>query len=53
MREDFTKRDDENWLRHTLSWLHNDGRVRLDYRPVCLQPYSNEVSTIPPKERVY
>ena len=52
-REDFPKRDDENWLRHTLSWLDNDGRVRLDYRPVHLQPYSNEVSTIPPKERVY
>jgi succinate dehydrogenase / fumarate reductase flavoprotein subunit len=52
-REDFTRRDDENWLRHTLSWLDNDGRVRLDYRPVHLQPYSNEVSMIPPKERVY
>jgi succinate dehydrogenase / fumarate reductase, flavoprotein subunit len=52
-REDFPKRDDENWLRHTLSWLNDDGRVRLDYRPVHLQPYSNEVSTIPPKERVY
>jgi succinate dehydrogenase / fumarate reductase, flavoprotein subunit len=52
-REDFAKRDDENWLRHTLSWLDNDDRVRLDYRPVHLQPYSNEVSTIPPKERVY
>jgi succinate dehydrogenase / fumarate reductase, flavoprotein subunit len=52
-REDFPKRDDEHWLRHTLSWLDNDGHVRLDYRPVHLQPYSNEVSTIPPKERVY
>ncbi len=52
-REDFPKRDDEHWLRHTLSWLDNNGRVRLDYRPVHLQPYSNEVSTIPPKERVY
>jgi succinate dehydrogenase / fumarate reductase, flavoprotein subunit len=52
-REDFPKRDDENWLKHTLSWLNEDGRVRLDYRPVHLQPLSNEVSTIPPKERVY
>jgi len=52
-REDFPKRDDENWLKHTLSWLHQDGRVRLDYRPVHLQPLSNEVATIPPKERVY
>jgi succinate dehydrogenase / fumarate reductase flavoprotein subunit len=52
-REDFPKRDDENWLKHTLSWRDDDGRVRLDYRPVHLQPLSNEVSSIPPKERVY
>jgi len=52
-REDFPKRDDENWLKHTLSWLDQDGTVRLDYRPVHLQPLSNEVASIPPKERVY
>jgi succinate dehydrogenase / fumarate reductase, flavoprotein subunit len=52
-REDFPKRDDENWLKHTLSWLDQEGHVRLDYRPVHLQPLSNEVATIPPKERVY
>ena len=52
-RGDFPKRDDENWLRHTLSWLDDDGRVRLDYRPVHLRPLSNEVASIPPKERVY
>jgi succinate dehydrogenase / fumarate reductase flavoprotein subunit len=52
-REDFPKRDDENWLKHTLSWLDDDGRVRLDYRPVHLKPLTNDVATIPPKERVY
>jgi succinate dehydrogenase / fumarate reductase, flavoprotein subunit len=52
-REDFPKRDDEHWLRHTLAWLDDDGRVRLDYRPVHMQPLSNEVSSILPKERVY
>jgi succinate dehydrogenase / fumarate reductase flavoprotein subunit len=52
-REDFPQRDDERWLKHTLSWLDDDGRVRLDYRPVHLQPLSNEVASIPPKERVY
>ena len=36
-----------------LSWLDNNERVRLDWRPVHLQPYSNEMSTIPPKECVY
>jgi len=52
-REDFPNRDDENWLKHSLSWLDQDGRVRLDYRPVHLQPLSNDIATIPPKERVY
>jgi succinate dehydrogenase / fumarate reductase flavoprotein subunit len=52
-REDFPKRNDESWLKHTLCWLEADGRVRLDYRPVHLKPLTNEVATIPPKERVY
>ena len=52
-REDYPKRDDQNWLKHTLAWLDDDGTVRLDYRPVHLQPLSNEVASIPPKERVY
>jgi succinate dehydrogenase / fumarate reductase flavoprotein subunit len=52
-REDFPNRDDENWLKHTLSWLDDAGDVRLDFRPVHLQPLSNDVSTIPPGKRVY
>jgi succinate dehydrogenase / fumarate reductase flavoprotein subunit len=52
-REDFPKRDDEHWLKHTLCWLDDHGRTRLDYRPVHLQPLSNDVASIPPKERVY
>jgi len=52
-REDFPKRDDQNWLKHTLSWRDADGRVRLDFRPVHLKPLTNEVTSIPPKERVY
>ncbi|MFB6418969.1 succinate dehydrogenase flavoprotein subunit [Bradyrhizobium tunisiense] len=52
-REDFPKRDDANWLKHSLCWLDDGGRARLDYRPVHLRPLSNEVQAIPPKERVY
>jgi succinate dehydrogenase / fumarate reductase flavoprotein subunit len=52
-REDFPKRDDANWLKHSLCWLDDAGRAHLDYRPVHLQPLSNEVQAIPPKERVY
>jgi succinate dehydrogenase / fumarate reductase, flavoprotein subunit len=52
-REDFPRRDDENWLKHTLCWLDDAGHARLDYKPVHLRPLSNAVPTIPPKERVY
>ncbi|HZB91469.1 MAG TPA: succinate dehydrogenase flavoprotein subunit [Stellaceae bacterium] len=52
-RDDYPKRDDEHWLKHSLAWLDDRDRVRLDYRPVHLQPLSNEVPSIPPKERVY
>jgi len=52
-REDHPKRDDVNWLKHSLAWLDDGGEVRLAYRPVHLQPLSNDVASIPPKERVY
>jgi succinate dehydrogenase / fumarate reductase flavoprotein subunit len=52
-REDFPRRDDKDWLKHTYAWLDADGLVRIDYRPVHLQPLTNEVASIPPKERVY
>jgi succinate dehydrogenase / fumarate reductase flavoprotein subunit len=51
-REDFPKRDDVNFMKHTLSW-HNDKEVKIDYRPVTLSTMSNDVQTFPPKERVY
>src|SRR5579872_6177808 len=52
-REDFTERDDKNWLKHTVSWLDDAGKVRLGYRPVHLNTLSNEVQSFPPKARVY
>ena len=33
-REDFTERDDANWLKHTLCWVDEAGKARIDYRPV-------------------
>jgi succinate dehydrogenase / fumarate reductase flavoprotein subunit len=30
MREDFPKRDDGNWLKHSLCWLDDNGRAHLD-----------------------
>ncbi len=51
-REDFPKRDDVNWMKHTLTWL-SDNQVKIDYRPVHLHTLTNEVDVIMPKERVY
>jgi succinate dehydrogenase / fumarate reductase flavoprotein subunit len=52
-REDFPDRDDEKWMKHTLSWLNEDGSVRLDYRPVHLYTLTDDVEVVPPKARVY
>jgi len=53
-REDFPKRDDEHWMKHTLAWLDPaTGTVRLGYRPVHSYTLTNEVEYIPPKARTY
>jgi succinate dehydrogenase / fumarate reductase flavoprotein subunit len=52
-REDFPKRDDTNWMKHTCAWLDERGRVKIDYRPVHLNTLTNEVQSFPPKARVY
>jgi succinate dehydrogenase / fumarate reductase flavoprotein subunit len=52
-REDFPDRDDKNWLKHTLAWINDKGKIDIDYRPVHLNTLSNEVEAVPPKARVY
>jgi succinate dehydrogenase / fumarate reductase, flavoprotein subunit len=47
-RDDFSERDDVNWLKHTLYF--RDER-RLDYKPVRLKPLT--VASFPPKPRTY
>jgi succinate dehydrogenase / fumarate reductase flavoprotein subunit len=44
-REDFPKRDDSNWMKHTLAW-RREKEVELRYKPVVFTKYE-------PKERVY
>ncbi len=49
-----SQRDDKNWLKHTVVWVdERTGKTRIDYRPVNLQPMSNDVQSFPPKARVY
>jgi succinate dehydrogenase / fumarate reductase flavoprotein subunit len=52
-REDYPDRDDDNWMKHTLAWVDEKGKVKFDYRPVVLTTLSDEMETIPPKKRVY
>ena len=53
-REDYSERDDDNWMKHTLCWLDNDsGGTQIDYRPVHMYTLTDEVEVIPPKQRVY
>ena len=51
--EDHPDRDDENWMKHTLAWIADDGRVTLTYRPVHTWTLTDEVDYIVPKARVY
>jgi len=52
-REDFSDRDDETWMKHTLAWVDEAGKVNIDYRPVHDYTMSNEIAYIEPKARVY
>ena len=52
-REDFTERDDKNWLVHSLAWLNDNGDVKLGNRPVHMNTLTNHVQPIPPKKRIY
>ncbi len=45
-REDFPKRDDGNWLKHTLIYRRADGTLEFRYRPVTITRFQ-------PKERKY
>ncbi|MDB9705420.1 succinate dehydrogenase flavoprotein subunit [Pelagibacteraceae bacterium] len=51
-REDFSKRDDKNFMKHTLAW-QNDSKVEIKYRDVHSRTLTNDVQYFPPKERVY
>ena len=51
-REDYSKRDDKNFMKHTLAW-QNGKKVEIKYRDVHSRTLTNDVQYFPPKERVY
>jgi succinate dehydrogenase / fumarate reductase flavoprotein subunit len=57
MHEDFPKRDDANWMKHTVAWFNGwggkGGEVKIDYRPVHSFTLTDDVEYIKPKARVY
>jgi succinate dehydrogenase / fumarate reductase flavoprotein subunit len=59
MQEDYPKRDDKNWMKHTVAWFDAwggkwpQGGVKIDYRPVHEFTLTGDVEYIEPKARVY
>jgi succinate dehydrogenase / fumarate reductase flavoprotein subunit len=62
MQEDYPKRDDKNWMKHTISWFDGwggakgkigGGGVKIDYRPVHEFTLTSDIEYIKPKARVY
>jgi succinate dehydrogenase / fumarate reductase flavoprotein subunit len=45
-REDYTSRDDVNFMRHTMAYRRPSGEIELDYKPVTVTRYQ-------PMERKY
>ncbi|ODT14847.1 MAG: succinate dehydrogenase flavoprotein subunit [Kaistia sp. SCN 65-12] len=53
-REDYSERDDVNWMKHSLAYIDADNKtVKLDDRPVHTYTMSNDIEYIEPKARVY
>ncbi len=52
-REDFTERNDEEWMKHTTITVNDKGEFDIGYRPVILHTLTDEVEAVPPKKRVY
>jgi succinate dehydrogenase / fumarate reductase flavoprotein subunit len=45
-RDDFPKRDDEEYLKHTMAYMREDGEIDIDYMDVVLGKFE-------PQERTY
>lgn len=52
-REDFSDRDDGDWMKHTLAWVDTGGKVSIDYRPVHDYTMTDDIDYIVPAKRVY
>ena len=51
--ENYPDRNDDDWMKHTLTYLNEDWSIKLDYRPVHTYTLSEDVKYIEPAARVY
>ncbi len=51
-REDYPKRDDNSFMKHTLSWCKGS-ETKISYKEVHKSTLSNDVQYFPPQERIY
>jgi len=52
-RDDIEDRDDDNWMKHTLTWCDEKHNTNIDYRPVHDYTMTDDVEYVKPKPRVY
>jgi succinate dehydrogenase / fumarate reductase flavoprotein subunit len=52
-RDDIKDRNDAEWIKHTLAWHTAPTEVKIDYRPVHMEPLDEEMKQIPPMQRKY
>lgn len=54
-REDFNERDDDNYMKHTLTWQSREAEeIRVGYRDVVFKTLDQaECATVPPMKRSY
>lgn len=54
-REDFPERNDNEWMKHTLSWQKTpQAKVEIGYRPVTMHTLDEaECKAVPPFKRTY
>jgi len=55
-REDFPARNDAKWLKHSISFIDDQGNARTAARPVRMEaqePKTKALLTFPPEERAY
>ncbi len=54
-RDDYPKRDDENWMKHTVTHMHTlNDKVKINYRKVVTHTLdAKEMEPMKPFARVY